>query len=454
VPVFTRRTPLDAPPAEVFAWHARPSTFARLNPPFDPVEIVSRSGRGLEVGTRLELRTHVGPAAVTWVAVHTACTPPSGFVDTQESGPFARWEHHHRFLPADPGPGSVLEDEVRWEAPLGAVGRALAPWVVEARLQRAFAYRHARTVNDLRRHRGATPAKIAITGATGLVGGELSSFLEGAGHEVVPVSRRAGLRWNPDAGEIDAAGFEGLDAVVHLAGESVGTGPWTDDRKEAILRSRTSSTELLCRTLAGLARKPKVLISASAVGFYGDGAELALDESAPGGEGFLADVCRAWEAPTRLAAEAGIRVVNLRIGLVVSAKGGFLKELLPLFRAGGGGPLGSGAQWQPWIHVDDLCAAVAFLLARDDLSGAVNAVGPNPARQGDLARALGHALGRPALVPAPRFAVRLALGRQKADELVFSSQRVLPGRLAAAGFRWDWPELGPALAFELGSAAT
>lgn len=452
MPVFLRRTPIDAPPEALFAWHERPGAFARLNPPFDPVEVVSREGNGLAVGTRLSLRAKVGPVSTRWEAVHTACTPPSGFVDEQREGPFASWVHHHRFLPGDAPGTSVLEDEVRWEPPLGAVGRAFAPWVVEGRLARAFAYRHVRTANDLRRHRGAAPMRVAITGATGLVGQELTSFLEGGGHEVLPVSRRAGIRWDPAAGTIDAEAFEGLDAVVNLAGESIGTEPWTDARREVILRSRTDSTRLLCRTLAGLRRKPRVLIAASAVGIYGDGGERELGEASPGGDGFLADVCRAWEAETAVAAEAGIRVVNLRIGLVVSGRGGFLSTLLPVYRAGGGGPLGSGAHWQPWVHVDDLCAAIAFAATRDDLAGPVNAVGPEPVRQGELAGALGAALGRPAIVPAPRFAVRLALGRQMADELVFWSQRVVPSRLKAAGFRWDFPTLAPALAFELGAA--
>jgi uncharacterized protein (TIGR01777 family) len=449
---FTLRTPLPVSPEALFAWHARPSAFDRLVPPFDPVEIVARTGSGLEVGSRVTLRTKVGPVSVSWVSVHTACTPPSGFVDRQEQGPFAAWEHHHRFLPAeDGGAGSVLEDDIHWEAPLGALGRAAAPWAVEGRLARAFAFRHRRTAQDLARHQGVRPRRVAITGATGLVGSELAAFLGGAGHDVVPVSRRAGLRWDPDRGEIDAAGFEGVEAVVHLAGESVGTEPWTAERKARITASRVDSTTLLCRTLAGLTHKPKVLISASAVGYYGDAGEVAVDESSPRGEGFLADVCEAWEAPTRIAAEAGIRVVNLRIGIVMSARGAALAEMLPVFRAGAGGPLGSGAQYQPWVHLEDLVGAIGFLLDAEDLHGPVNATSPNPVRQADFAAALGAALSRPAVIPAPRFALHLLLGRQKADELVFFSQRARPSKLQAAGFRWFHPEIGPALAFELGA---
>lgn len=447
---FVRRSELPQAPEEVFAWHARPGAFTRLNPPFDPVEVVSGSGAGLDVGTRLVLRARVGPAAVSWVAVHTACTPPSGFVDRQESGPFAAWEHHHRFLPGERG-GTVLEDAIHWEPPLGPVGRMFAPWVVEGRLRRAFDFRHARTAHDLRRHHGVRPRKVAVTGATGLVGTELTAFLQGAGHDVVPVSRRTGVRWDPARGEIDAGGLEGVEAVVHLAGESVGTEPWTDERKAALIGSRVDSTSLLCRTLAGLQRKPAVLISASAVGYYGDGGEQVLDERSPSGDGFLAEICRAWEAPTAIARDAGVRVVNLRIGVVMSAKGGALGEMLPLFRAGGGGPLGSGAQFQPWIHLDDLLGAIAFLLDAEAVSGPVDATAPEPVRQGELAAALGSALNRPAVVPAPRFAVRLALGRQKADELVFFSQRVVPRRLLDAGYTFAWPRIGPALAFEFGA---
>ncbi len=447
---FVLRSPMPVGPAELFAWHARPGAFDRLNPPFDPVEVVASSGAGLEVGTRLELRARVGPASVGWVTEHTACTPPDGFVDEQRSGPFASWVHHHRFLPGEAG-GSVLEDEIQWEPPLGALGRVFAPWVVEGRLRRAFAFRHVRTAHDLLRHQGVRPRKLAVTGATGLVGAQLCAFLQGAGHEVVPVSRRTGLRWDPDRGEIDADGFEGVEGVVHLAGESVAGEPWSDRRKEQILSSRRTSTELLCRTLAGLRRKPAVLVSASAVGVYGDGGEQVLTEASAPGQGFLADVCRAWEEPTAIARDAGIRVVNLRIGVVVSARGGAVGEMLPLFRAGGGGPLGSGAQWLPWIHLDDLLGAVAFALDAPALDGPVNATAPTPVRQGDFAAALGSALSRPAFVPAPKFALRLAMGAERADELLLASQRVVPARLQAAGFTFRWPEVGPALAFELGA---
>ncbi|MCB9684724.1 MAG: TIGR01777 family protein [Alphaproteobacteria bacterium] len=432
---------------ELFDWHARPGAFERLNPPWDPVRVLSRSGEGLDAGQRLELEARFGPVPVRWVTVHTACERPGGFVDEQESGPFASWRHEHRFLAE--GEGSVLEDHIRWEAPLGAVGGAVTAVTVAPRLERAFAFRHRRTHDDLVRHRGVRPRRVAITGATGMVGTELSAFLTTGGHEVLPVSRRTGIRWDIDRGELEAEALEGVDAVVHLAGESVASEPWSAERKRAITESRIRSTDLLCRTLAKLERKPAVLISASAVGFYGDRGEEELTEDSGSGTGFLAEVGRAWEGATAPAEDAGIRVVHLRVGIVQSCKGGALATMLPLFRAGGGGPIGDGAQWVPWIHLDDLVGAIHFLFDAD-LSGPVNSVGPAPVRQGEHAHTLGRVLSRPALVPAPRFAVSVAMGPERARELVFASQRALPRRLLDAGFRFLHPDLDGALRFELG----
>lgn len=292
--------------------------------------------------------------------------------------------------------------------------------------------------------------RIAVTGAGGLIGSAVTPLLAAAGHEVVPLVRRVprpgerAVRWNPETGEIDAAGLEGFDAVIHLAGENISAGRWTAARKAAIRDSRVRGTALLCDVLASCARPPKTLISASAVGYYGDGGDAPLTEESPRGNGFLADVCAGWEAACAPALRKGIRVVNLRIGVVLALEGGALPKMLPLFRLGLGGPLGSGKQYMSWIAIDDLAAAFPHALAREDLKGPVNAVAPRPVTNREMAEALGSALSRPAVLPAPAFALRLAMG-EMADELLLSGCRVVCRRLDETGFHFRFPEIGAAL---------
>jgi uncharacterized protein (TIGR01777 family) len=257
------------------------------------------------------------------------------------------------------------------------------------------------------------------------------------------------VSWDPAAGAIDSTGLVGVDAVVHLAGESIAGGRWTEARKRRIRDSRVSSTRLLARALAQLASPPRVLVAASATGYYGDrGAEVLREESAPGA-GFLAGVCREWEAAAEPAARHGIRVVHLRIGLVLSRDGGALASLLTPFRLGAGGPVGSGAQYWSWITLDDLLGAILHALTTEALAGPVNAVAPNPVTNREFAKTLGRVLRRPALLPLPAFAARLVLG-EMADALLLASARVVPARLQATGYAFRAPTLEGALRHELG----
>ena len=297
--------------------------------------------------------------------------------------------------------------------------------------------------------------RIAVTGATGLVGSAVVTALAGAGHEVVRLVRRdpapgkQEVRWDPRKGEIDAAGLEGMDAVVHLAGENVGSGRWTAGRKAAIRDSRVNGTRLLCEALAALSRPPKTLVCASAIGYYGDRGEDLLTEESPAGRGFLPEVCREWEAATAPAAEKGIRVTPLRIGVVLTPTGGALSRMLPLFRAGLGGVLGSGKQYVGWVALDDLPGIVLHVLGREELRGPVNAVAPRPVTNRELTEALGKVLSRPTVLPVPAFALRLAVG-EMADALLLASARVVPRRLEETGYRFRFPELFGALRHLLG----
>ena len=290
--------------------------------------------------------------------------------------------------------------------------------------------------------------EIAVTGASGLIGSALCASLRADGHRVRPLVRRGAtgdaIAWDPAAGTIDAASLEGVDAVVHLAGAGIGDKRWTDAYKREVLESRTKGTHLLASTLASLDRKPKVMVSGSAIGYYGDTGDNVVDESAPAGRDFLADVCVAWEAAASPAAEAGIRVPLLRTGIVLSPNGGALKKLLPLFKMGLGGRMGSGRQWMSWISIDDEVRAIRWLLD-NEVSGPVDAVAPNPVTNRDLTTVLAKVLHRPALFPVPSFGPKLLLGSELADALLFTSQRVQPGVLVAGGFEFGDPDLEGAL---------
>jgi uncharacterized protein (TIGR01777 family) len=307
------------------------------------------------------------------------------------------------------------------------------------------------TIDDA--YRDCPRERVLVSGASGFVGRALCALLAGAGHEALPLTRRPvgpnDVPWNPSSGEISPLDGLGIASVVHLAGESIASGRWTAARKALIRDSRVVGTRLLCERLAALASPPRVLVCASAIGLYGDRGEEDLDEDSAPGSGFLAGVCREWEAAAEPAREAGIRVVNLRFGVVLSPNGGALAAMLPPFRLGVGGPIGSGRQWMSWISLDDAISLALYCIFEESVSGPVNAVSPSPIRQRDFAHALGAALRRPSICPAPAFALRLLFG-EMADETLLASQRVLPRAAQAAGYAFLHPDPAPYLRAALG----
>src|ERR1051326_8534843 len=289
--------------------------------------------------------------------------------------------------------------------------------------------------------------RVLITGASGLIGSALRGALRREGHEAVALVRRpvrgaAEVQWNPAA--VDAAPFEGADAVVHLAGENIAGGRWTAERKQKILDSRKDGTRNLAQSIAAAGRKPEVLVSASAVGIYGNRGDEVLTESSASGDGFLAGVSRAWEEALAAARAAGVRVVSPRIGVVLDGKGGALPKMALPFKFGAGGRVGSGKQWMSWITLDDLVRLLIFAMTTDALRGPMNAVAPQSVTNREFTRALARVLHRPAIFPAPAFALRLAMG-QMADELLLASQRVEPKVAMEAGFRFQYPQIESAL---------
>ena len=454
---FVRRTALPHPADRVFAWHARRGALERLMPPFAPVRVVERSG-GIEPGARVVLRMPVGPAGITWVAEHRDLEPGRLFRDVQVRGPFARWEHTHRFLPDGPA-ASVLEDRVSYALPGGVLGDAIGEGFVRAMLGAMFAYRHQVTADDLADHAACADgrtASVLVTGASGLLGSALVPFLTTGGHRVVRLVRgdpvgglTPAVSWDPAAGRLEPDSLAGFDAVVHLAGEPVGSARWTEAVKARIRASRVDGTRLLCETLAGLDRPPRVLVSASAIGIYGDRGDAPCDETAAPGAGFLAEVCRAWEAATEPARRAGIRVVLLRIGVVLTPRGGALAALLPAFRLGAGGVVGGGAQWVSWIGLDDVLGAIHHAVDTDAVAGPLNVVAPHPVTNRELTTTLAAVLCRPALLPVPAVVARLALG-ELADEAVLASTRVVPEKLVGSGYAFRTADLEGSLRYLLG----
>ena len=293
--------------------------------------------------------------------------------------------------------------------------------------------------------------KVVIAGASGLVGSALVPALRDAGHQVFRLVRgraaasRDELAWNPAASEIDLPSFEGMEAVINLAGENIGAGRWTAARRKRILCSRVDATRTLVTAIGRMARKPLVLVNASAAGYYGNRGDEVLTEESAIGHGFLSEVCLAWETHAEGAGRMGVRTAITRFGVILAREGGALAKLLPLFRLGLGGRLGSGHQWMSWIAMDDVVGGIAHILADARCAGRMNFVAPTAVTNREFTRALARAVGRPAIVPVPAWALRMAVGIQMADEALLGSTRVAPQRLNEAGYAFRHPTIAGAL---------
>lgn len=457
MPVFRRRTEYPVPVETLFGWHRRPGAFQRMTPPWESVAILREEG-DMESGGTVVLGLQKGPARLRWTVEYTAYEPNRLFQDEQVSGPFGAWRHAHRFHPSGPD-RSILEDEVEWEPPMGSLGSIFAKGFLQSTLERLFAFRHERLRHDLElaaRYSTGSGRRYAVTGATGLLGSSLTGLLRSQGHTVLRITRSPSepndVGWNPRGKELDAARLEGLDGVVHLAGESIAGIRWTADKKEAIRRSRVEGTELVARTLAGLKAPPPVLVSASAVGFYGDTGDRLTDERALAGSGFLAGLCKAWEGAAEAARRKDIRTVHPRTGMVLSPAGGALGTMLLPFQLGVGGRLGSGRQYVPWVDLDDVVGLILHALNTPSLEGPMNVTGPNPVTNATFTSTLGRVLGRPTVIPVPAPAIKLALG-EMGKELLLKGQRAVPRVALDSGYRFLKEELEASLRFQLGRSA-
>lgn len=469
--VFESTEHIGHPADRVFQWHRRPGALTRLSPEWAQ-SVLEESYPPLAPGTRARLRTSVpgtaGTVRVPFVAEHDDGPTPRSFVDRMVKGPLKSWTHTHVF---DGEQSCVVRDRVEYEVLPGRLGgdrNALGKYAgrftdraVQSMLTKTFADRTAQLRADLDFHaalaeRSDRRLNILVGGASGLVGSQVAALLSTGGHSVRRLVRgepqRADeVRWDPARGQLEASAVAWADVVVHLGGASIAT-RFTPKNKQKILSSRVDSTDLIVRTCAALPfdERPEAFVCASAVGAYGaDCGDRVLTEEEPYGEGFLAEVCREWEARAAAVENLGMRRVSVRTGLVLTSLGGLLRVQLPLYLAGMGGPVGGGRQWQSWISLDDLVRIYATAVVDGAVTGPVNAVAPHPVRQSQFAAELAQTLHRPAVVPVPGVAPAMLLGREGAKELALANQRVAPTVLEAAGFSFRHPDLRDALTWTL-----
>jgi hypothetical protein len=367
----------------------------------------------------------------------------------QRSGPFAVWDHRHLFRPLASG-GCELVDDVTYRLPLAALSEPLLGRAVARRLQRMFDYRHARTAADLAAHAAAKEhprMKVAITGASGMIGRALTAFLATGGHTVVPMVRRAArtgeISWDPGGGSVDTAALRGVDAVVHLAADPIQPRPLTPAKAASLRDSRVDGTRTIATALAGMSDGPRTLVSASGSNYYGDRGDEELTEDSPAGEDdLLAGITREWEAATLPASEAGIRTVVMRTGIVLDREAIVLKALGLVARLGAAAPVGSGRQYWPWVSIDDTVGLYHHALTHPEISGPLNVCSPNPVTNEEFTRTLARVLRRPVLpLKVPAFAPAILLGRRQARSLLLTSMRMLPAKAIETGYTFRSPAL-------------
>ena len=445
---LTRSSWLPVSPEAAFRWHEHEDALLRLSPEWAMPKLVYRTS-GIIEGSRVKLSVPLmGPFRAAFTARHTAHVPGRFFMDEMESGPFASWQHRHLFAPNQNG--CLMTDRLTYALPMGRLGTFFGGRHARRQLDALFDFRHRILKDDLTPTRLSRNRTIVISGASGLVGRTLAARLRTAGHTVHALVRRRdapGFFWNPEAGHVDMDAIETADLLLHLAGEPIGNGRWTPEKKARIVKSRVLGTRTLASAILKAKHPPEAFLSASAIGYYGNRMAIT-DETAAPGDLFISEVCRSWEEEA-LAAIPATRVSLLRIGVGLSTFGGALSELLPFFRAGLGGATENPEVGMSWISLEDLIRAIEFVLFDPTLSGPVNLTAPTPLSFEKFARSLADQLRRPFLLTYPDRLVRLAFG-QMGEEVVLSGNYCMPSRLLAAGFRFRHPELSPALRDLLG----
>tara|TARA_A100001015_G_scaffold318935_1_gene440314 strand:+ start:4161 stop:5552 length:1392 start_codon:yes stop_codon:yes gene_type:complete len=448
---FKMATHMPVPAHQLFSWHERRGAFERLTPPWQRLDIVYNSG-SLLPGSYVIFKAYYGPFFITWKAEHIHYDKNREFIDTQKKGPFKTWVHHH-ITKEKNATTSILKDSITYTLPMKHIN--IGKCSINTSLKQLFAYRHKTLHTDLyiqNKYCFKKPLKIAITGSSGTIGQCLSAFLTTAGHCVIPITRKKittqHIFWDINRQFIENDKLENIDAVINLCGENIGQRKWSAQQKERIYNSRILSTRLLANALNTLKSPPHTLISASAIGYYGKNAQHVKNENQLGGNDFLATVCEKWEQAAQHFTQG--RVVNPRFGIVLTPKGGALKKMLPVFRAGLGGQLGSGSQIMSWISIDDLIYTLYHILYTHTLSGPINITSPHSVSNRLFTQTLGQILKRPYIFSIPEKILKIIFG-EMAEGTLLADINAIPSKLLKSGFTFQYDKLETTLRHLLGT---
>lgn len=452
--IYTKKTTINVPVEQLFAWHARNGAILRLTPPWAPLKLISRTGNGIDKGVQVRFQMRLFKIPMVWEAEHIDYQENVLFQDHQTKGPFGKWVHTHLFH-AQGNNYSVMEDRVAYKLPLGFLS---LPFYTHAKkeLARVFDYRHRVLKHDLeQRADKVKKQRILISGASGTIGSILVPFLRTCGHEVICLVRNPSnladdeLYWDPYNNVLDIEKAGPIDGVINLNGADISRGKWTDRQKKLIIDSRVKPTALLAKKISKMADPPSIFISSSAIGLYGDGGDRVLDEKETVGDSFISSVCDQWEAASLKAEAAGIRTVQLRIGVVLTPAGGALARMMLPFSLGLGTRLSHGNQYMSWISMDDALSGILHILENQAIKGPVNLTAPHPVTNKEFTRSLGRVFSRPAFFVIPRW-VAMGLWGDMGKETLLTSARVVPEKLLKNGFVFEHSELVPAFKDMLG----
>lgn len=451
MPIFSQNVEHQANQKEIWNWHNSPGAFRRIMPEWEAITPINAGA--LRDGEETIFKVSLGPIKKKWIARHHDVIEGESFFDRMIKGPFSAWDHQHKFIPGKDAVTTV-SDNVEYKLPFHTLTGWSAGLTVLPRLRQMFYFRSTRLTNDLIRIQATSDKprqKVVVSGSSGMIGLQLCAFLEAAGHDVYRLIRKSTklppdvnlnkvIRWDDLSGEIFEGEINGFDTVIHLAGAGIADKRWSKKRKKMICDSRVVSTENLSKLLASIQKPPRRLLCASSIGIYGNRGDEVLDEQSKPGNDFLSDICLKWENASERAKDAGINVVHLRTGIVISPLGGALAKLLLPAKLGSAGPIRGGQQIQSWISLDDQIYGIHHLMMTDSSEGLYNLTSPNPVSQKQFAKVLGKVLRRPAFIPLPGFFIRIIFG-EMGKKLVLEGQDVRPNRLLESGYEFTYTDL-------------